>query len=464
METYTLRRPKSPKPHEEETARRPQQDSGYVVGVYVRVSTLHEDQMTSLKNQQELLQDKSEYLPREMRKTKTVSNVIFYTDAGITGTKAYLRPKFQEMIEDAKNGKIDIISVKNISRFSRNLADAVTYIRELTDAGIAVFFREEGLYNRGDNFQLMFSMLSSIAEQESINISSHIMDTFNRYMSEGVKVNVSAPYGYDCISRPDLPQKRILVPNKDAKIVRKIFDWYLEGFTTPQIEKKLLSEFGVKKRSTTIASMLHNPAYFGLLVQRKSYTQGVRGKRLNADEGIPSPYRHEGIVSEEEFNRVQEILYERTHVSGERKGAVPLTGLMTCGRCGCVFVRHNDRGMVAWACSSYQKNIRCKGRSIKTIHDETVKRLFTTAVVLIRADARRYGERHYTKETLTAVDDIVGDTENIRQDVGGVIIGNERNEHIVRFEFKCGVCVEIETISTDLHYRKEPTIRLWEIV
>lgn len=462
METYTLRRPKAPRKPEEGTTEK--QEGGYVVGVYVRVSTLHEDQMTSLKNQQELLPDRSAYLPRELRNNGYVSDVIFYTDAGITGTKAVLRPKFQEMIEDAKAGKIDIISCKNISRFSRNLADAVNYIRELTEASVAVFFREEGLYNMGSNFGLMFSMLSSIAEQESINISSHIMDTFHRYMAEGVKVNASAPFGYDCISRPDLPQKRILVPNADAKVVRQIFDWYLEGYTTPQIEKKLLSEFCIRKRSTTISAILHNPVYFGLLVQRKSYTQGVRGKRLNADVGIPSPYRHEGIVSEAEFNRVQEILYERAHVPETRSGAVPLTGLMTCGRCGCTFVRHNDRGMVAWACSSYQKHITCKGRSIKTIHDETVKRLFTTAVVLIRADVKRYGERHYRKETLGAIGDIVGNAENIRQDVESVIIGNERTEHIVRFRFRCRVCVEIETVSSDVRFRKEPTIRLWEIV
>ncbi len=464
METYTLRRTKSQRQQEEETPKKQHQESGYVVGAYVRVSTLHEDQLTSLKNQQEILPNKADYLPRELRKDGYVSDVIFYTDAGITGTRATLRPKFQEMIEDAKAGKIDIISCKNISRFSRNLADAVNYIRELTEASVAVFFREEGLYNMGSNFGLMFSMLSSIAEQESINISSHIMDTFHRYMAEGVKVNASAPFGYDCISRPDLPQKRILVPNADAKVVRQIFDWYLEGYTTPQIEKKLLSEFCIRKRSTTISAILHNPVYFGLLVQRKSYTQGVRGKRLNADVGIPSPYRHEGIVSEAEFNRVQEILYERAHVPETRSGAVPLTGLMTCGRCGCTFVRHNDRGMVAWSCSSYQKHIQCKGRSVKTIHDETIKRLFTTAVVLLRADAKRYGERHYSKETLASIADIVGDAENIRQDVREVIIGNERTEHIVQFMFRCRVCVEIETISTDLHYRKEPTIRLWEIV
>ena len=461
METYTLRRPKSPRPQEEETAKRPQQDSGYVVGVYVRVSTLHGDQLTSLKNQQDLLPDRSAYLPRELRKEGYVSDVIFYTDAGITGTKAMLRPKFQEMIEDAKNGKLDIISCKNISRFSRNLGDAVRYISELTDAGVAVFFREEGLYNRGANFQLMFSMLSSIAEQESVNISSHIMDTFNRYIAEGVKVNSSAPFGYDCIDAPDTPQKRVLVPNKDSKIVRQIFDWYLSGYTTPQIEKKLWQEFRIKKRSTTISSMLHNPCYFGLLVQRKSYTDGVRGHRIYTDEGIQSPYRHEGIVTEEEFLKVQNIMYKRAHVPTERAGAVPLTGLIKCGRCGCTFIRHADRDTTAWACSSYQKHTCCKGRSIKTIHDETIKRLFTTAVVLIRADAKRYGERHYSKETLASIADIVGDAENIRQDVKGISVGNEHTEHNVKFMFRCGVCAEIETISTDLHYRKEPVIRIW---
>ncbi len=462
--TYILRRQKKGK-NAEDQATQDQEDTvsinGYRVGVYARVSTDHEDQKTSFENQIKELDDKIQYLPPELRKTGKVAEVVFYADEGITGTHADIRPEFQRMVQDARDRKIDLISVKNISRFARSLRDAIAYITELTDAKIAVYFREEGLYNFGENFSIMFSLLSSIAEQESTNTSNHVRATLNRYMETGVKVNSISPFGYDCINRPDLPQKRILVPNADAGIVRKIFSWYLDGYTTTQISKMLKEQLSIEKRATTLASLLHNPAYMGVLVQRKSYTDGVRGKRVYTDEGIISPYRHEAIVSEEEFSKVQDVLYERAHMVGKRKGAVPLTGLIHCGRCGCAFIRHADRDKTAWACSSYQKGIQCKGRSIKTIHDSTIKRLYVNAVKLIQSDSKRYGVKHYTDDQLQVIKGMSTNTEDIRNFVERIAIGNPETEFIVRFEFACGVCVEFETISTDIRYKREMTIRVW---
>lgn len=457
--TYILRRQKKGKNAEDQADT--VSINGYRVGVYARVSTDHEDQKTSFENQIKELDDKIQYLPPELRKTEKVAEVVFYADEGITGTHADIRPEFQRMVEDAKRGKIDIISVKNISRFARSLRDAIQYITQLTEAKIAVYFREEGLYNFGENFNLMFSLLSSIAEQESINTSSHVMATLTRYMETGVKVNASTPFGYDCIDRPELPQKRVLVPNADAGIVRKIFRWYLDGYTTTQISKMLKDQFGIEKRATTIASLLHNPSYAGILVQRKSYTDGVRGKRIYTDEGIVSPYRHEAIISEEDFYRVQDILFERAHLVGKRKGAVPLTGLIHCGRCGSTFVRHADRDQTAWACSSYQKGIHCKGRSIKTIHDSTIKRLYVNAVKIIKSDSRRYGVNHYTDDQIQALEDMTTNAEDIRKFIDKIVIGNYDTEFIVKFEFTCEVFVEFETISTDIRYKRELTIRVW---
>lgn len=250
----------------------------------------------------------SQYLPPELRKTGNVDDVIFYTDAGVTGTHAEIRPEFQHMVADAKLGKVDIVSVKNISRFARSLKDAIRYITE---------------------------------------------------------------------------------------------------------------------------------------------------------EGILSPYKHEAIISEEDFTKVQEICYQRAHVPEARSCAVPLTGLIRCGRCGCTFVRHADRGMTAWACSSYQKNVTCPGKSIKTTHDDTIKRLYAEAVYLLKADAKRYGQGHYTLDQINGVEEIDEDCDKIRSYVKGITIGSEKVERLVTFEFLCGAYVQFETTPTDVHYRKELIIRLW---
>ena len=153
------------------------------VAVYARVSTNHEDQQQSLQNQKQNI----------VEQIKTNPNAVYaglYVDEGITGTKAEIRPAFQEMISKAEAKEIDYIVCKNLSRFSRNLADSIYYTRQLKEQGVGIYFIEEALNTLKPGSDFVLSVLSCVAEQESKNTSEHIRNTFNAKIKAGIKVNL----------------------------------------------------------------------------------------------------------------------------------------------------------------------------------------------------------------------------------------------------------------------------------
>lgn len=137
------------------------------VAAYARVSTDMEDQQTSFKSQQK-------YYLEKIMANSSWSFVEVYADEGISGTLASKRESFMRMIKDCKDGKIDLILTKSISRFARNTLDTLKYVRMLRDMGIGVIFEEENINTLDMAGELLLTVLSSVAQQESETISSHI--------------------------------------------------------------------------------------------------------------------------------------------------------------------------------------------------------------------------------------------------------------------------------------------------
>ena len=425
--------------------------------VYVRVSTDHEEQVRSAGNQ---ITD----IPHTISESGKGTVEGLYIDNGITGTKAD-RPEFQRLIEDARNGKFDYIVTKNISRFARSVVIAVQYIQELKalPKPVGVYFMEERLDTLQPGVDFMLTLLSAVAEQESRNISEHIMATFNSKIDQGVKVNGSSAFGYDCIT--DANGKRTLVPNADAETVKRIYKWYLEGLSTVQIAHKLKEEYGIVKRATSVTKILHNEVYAGDLKQRKQQTRGVRGKRFMSPEGetVVIKNNHIPIVSREDFEKVQKKFEEsgRGRFSRDRHA---LSGLITCGRCGCTYCRHSVRDGMAWVCSSYQKTynqdpVLCKGKKFKTTHEETIMRLYEQAVNFLCYDQENTRVSHFTKEQDRTIKQVAEDlktsgAENtIRNWIQGIQIGTETIDRLLRFDFTFGVSVVFQTHPQDTRYK-----------
>lgn len=365
--------------------------------IYCRVSTEHEEQIRSADNQ-------VEDITRLLQQDERCEIVKVYEDRGKTGTKAD-RDSFQEMMTDARAGLFQVIVTKSISRFARSVVIAVGYAEELERLPhpVGIYFIEERLYSLRPDAKFTLGILSMVAQQESQNISNHIMQTFDSKMKNGIKVNGSAPFGYECVTGKD-GNRTLKIVKKEAKIVQQIYKWYLDGLSTVQISQELRKTYGIKKRATTVAKILHLETYIGDLKQKKSYTAGVRGKRkLSKDEDTYTIHNaHPAIISKEDFEEVQRLFKEsgRGRHSRDRH---PLSGLIHCGRCGRMYNRHSARDGLAWMCSSYQESyvadeVRCPGKKFKTTHEDTIMRLCEQAVYFLNYDLKNPKTQHFTKE------------------------------------------------------------------
>lgn len=173
------------------------------IAAYCRVSTGLEEQQSSLKNQTEAF-----YRMISLREDWTLAGI--YADEGKSGTDAVHRHQFNRLLEDARKRKIDIILVKSISRFARNISDCQNYARELRQLGIEVLFEKEGISNMNPSSEFIFSILSVAAQAESRNLSEHIRWSIRKKYEKGVHhLGYHRVLGYDCIDGT-------LIPNQDA--------------------------------------------------------------------------------------------------------------------------------------------------------------------------------------------------------------------------------------------------------
>ena len=149
------------------------------VAAYARVSTNEEDQLSSYDAQ-------VKYYSDYIKEKDDWEFVEVYADEGISGTHAKNRPGFLRMVDDAiKHKKIDLILTKSISRFARNTVDSLTYIRDLKDAGVEVYFEKENIYTFDSKGEMLLTIMSSIAQEESRSISENILWGVHRRYEEG---------------------------------------------------------------------------------------------------------------------------------------------------------------------------------------------------------------------------------------------------------------------------------------
>lgn len=195
------------------------------VAAYCRVSTLREDQVESFETQRRYYTDLIESHPEwEM--------VKIYADRH-SATKAENRPGFQEMAADAQARKMDIILCKSISRFSRNVVDCQRYTKWFQTLGVTVIFEEQDIRTDDPTSDFVLSMMAAVAQDESHSISANVQLAYeNRFARGEYNLGNNRILGYDCVDG-------VLVPNKDAWIVREAFKRFIEGESYRQIAKNL---------------------------------------------------------------------------------------------------------------------------------------------------------------------------------------------------------------------------------
>lgn len=250
------------------------------VAAYCRVSTDIEEQLGSFQNQvktyKEMIQANPEW---------EFSGI--YADEGISGTRADKRPGFQKMMNDCKAGKIDKIITKSISRFARNVVDSLGYARELKALGISIYFEEEHLNSTDSGADMLFTILSAVAEQESRNISEHTKWGIRSGFKRGIYHNPADLhlYGYTYDS-----DNNVMIVEEEADTVRLMYEKYLEGMSANEIasllnKRNIPTKKGVSWRSSTVLSILTNEKYKGDVLMQKTFVQDFITHKSVKNEG-----------------------------------------------------------------------------------------------------------------------------------------------------------------------------------
>ena len=188
------------------------------VGAYCRVSTDSEDQLNSYQSQ-------LKYYNQKINDNINWTFVDIYADEAISGTQDYKRSDFMRMIQDALDGKLDLILTKSISRFARNTLDTLKYVRMLKERNIGIIFEEENINTLEMAGELLLTILSSVAQQESETISSHVTLGIEMKMKRGEMVGYNGAYGYDY----NKEEKTLTINKEEAPIVEYIYNRYCKG-------------------------------------------------------------------------------------------------------------------------------------------------------------------------------------------------------------------------------------------
>lgn len=315
------------------------------VYAYCRVSTDLEDQKTSYHSQ---ITHYSDYI----KKNKDWIFVGIYADEGITGTQIKNREQFIRMIDDCKLGKIDIIIAKSISRFARNTVDTLIETRKLKKAGVEVYFKEDGIWTfKDEDGELKLTLMATLAQNESKKTSTRVKAGMRISMENGIFYGTGNILGYDRIDK-----KNMVINEEQAKIVRFIYDSYLNGkgttYIKDELERRGCLTPGNSKRwhQSYILRILTNPFYCGTIVYRKEYIpdylEQKREKNTGQVEQVIVEGTHQPIVTKEEFEKVQKIRKSHTkHIPTKKKsgGGVAKsiwTSKLKC-TCGSSFNRRN---------------------------------------------------------------------------------------------------------------------------
>lgn len=371
------------------------------VAAYARVSTEREEQEDSFERQvahyTALIQSKSEW-----------NFVGIYADPGITGTRAEKRPDFMRMISDCRAGKIKKILVKSISRFARNTVDALTYIRELKEIGVGIYFESENIDTLTPGGEVLITILAAMAEQESRTMSSNIKWAYAKKFKNGeVILNTGLMLGYTKVGKDEEGRAVYEINEAEAKIVRRIYREFVSGLSVTRICRGLEADgiptkLGRKKwQHSVIESILTNEKYTGDAILGKTFKPDVLSKHRIKNEGqVPMYYAegtHPAIIDKELFELAKAEMARRKGAKTEAVGSSKFTskytfsGMLICGKCGSKLRRHTRRvgsGKVvpAFGCSNRIVNGRSECDS-HHINEDVISRTYLAAIRTMAEDA-----------------------------------------------------------------------------
>lgn len=361
------------------------------VCAYCRVSTGSANQKNSFEAQ-------VDYYTRLIAEKEGWVYVGIYADEARSGTKIVKRDEFNQMMQDCRLGKIDMIITKSVTRFARNTVDSIQAIRELKTKGIAVYFEKENINTLDAKGEVLLTILSSLAQDESRSISENSTWGIRRRFEKGQhKMSTKRFLGYDTDE-----DGKLVVNRKQAVIVKRLYFEFLSGKTVDYI-KRIFEREGIvnwdgstKWQATTLQSMLENEKYKGDAVLQKSYTVDFLTKKRVMNQGEIQKFYieddHEAIIEpwiwecvQLEIERRKRYLEEhgtKSYSNNTEKN--PFASKIVCGECNKVFTRKGWRSSTGETrkicqCSERYKVKGVMGCANRHVEESTLEKAFVMA-------------------------------------------------------------------------------------
>ena len=390
------------------------------VAAYCRVSTELEQQQSSYDIQ-------IEYYTRHIMQNPNWIFAGVFADDGRSATNTFRRDDFNQLMDQCLKGKVDMIITKSISRFARNTVDCISWVRKLKEKNVAVYFEKENLNTLDDSTEMILTILSSQAQEESRAISTNVKWGYARKFEKGESTRQRS-YGFR-----KAPTGEMCIVEEEAAVIRNMARWFLDGDSLERIKHRLEdagieTTTGKKIWSTgTIYNILINEKIMGDVLLQKTFTADYLTKRRVKNSGQQKQYyvknHHEAIIPKTVYYKIQEEIARRSSLKkdGTRKGKTAqgvysskyaLTGIMVCNECGAHYRRttwaKNGKKVIVWRCINRLEHGTKRCHESPTLKEEVIQEAIMGKLHSLSIDQEEENFLNGVKEDILRVAKVVG--------------------------------------------------------
>ena len=390
------------------------------VAAYCRVSTELEQQQSSYDIQ-------IEYYTRHIMQNPNWIFVGVFADDGRSATNTFRRYDFNQLMDQCLKGKVDMVITKSISRFARNTVDCISWVRKLKEKNVAVYFEKENLNTLDDSTEMILTILSSQAQEESRAISTNVKWGYARKFEKGESIRQRS-YGFR-----KAPTGEMCIMEEEAAVIRNMARWFLDGDSLERIKHRLEdagieTTTGKKTWSTgTIYNILTNEKIMGDVLLQKTFTADYLTKRRVKNSGQQKQYyvknHHEAIIPKTVYYKIQEEIARRSSLKkdGTRKGKTAqgvysskyaLTGIMVCNECGAHYRRttwaKNGKKVIVWRCINRLEHGTKRCHESPTLKEEVIQEAIMGKLHSLSIDQEEENFLNGVKEDILRVAKVVG--------------------------------------------------------
>ena len=390
------------------------------VAAYCRVSTELEQQQSSYDIQ-------IEYYTRHIMQNPNWIFAGVFADDGRSATNTFRRDDFNQLMDQCLKGKVDMVITKSISRFARNTVDCISWVRKLKEKNVAVYFEKENLNTLDDSTEMILTILSSQAQEESRAISTNVKWGYARKFEKGESTRQRS-YGFR-----KAPTGEMCIVEEEATVIRNMARWFLDGDSLERIKHRLEdagieTTTGKKTWSTgTIYNILTNEKIMGDVLLQKTFTADYLTKRRVKNSGQQKQYyvknHHEAIIPKTVYYKIQEEIARRSSLkkAGTRKGKTAqgvysskyaLTGIMVCNECGAHYRRttwaKNGKKVIVWRCINRLEHGTKRCHESPTLKEEVIQEAIMGKLHSLSIDQEEENFLNGVKEDILRAAKVVG--------------------------------------------------------